>query len=71
MLAARISGGSLTPREVACVAWAYARLQHPSPMLFRAILKHALREADRCVCQCMWAGCAVRGRIFRMKAVGV
>jgi len=48
LLAARVAVGGMTPPQVACIAWAYARLQHHAPILFRAILKHALAEADRC-----------------------
>ena len=47
LLAARVAVGGMTPPQVACIAWAYARLQFNAPILFRAILKHALAEAGR------------------------
>mmetsp|Transcript_3508 Transcript_3508/g.9412 ORF Transcript_3508/g.9412 Transcript_3508/m.9412 type:complete len:265 (+) Transcript_3508:604-1398(+) len=52
LLAARVAVGGMTPPQVACIAWAYARLQHHAPILFRAILKHALAEADRFDLRC-------------------
>ncbi len=58
VLAARILQRSLlNPREVATVAWAYARLQHYEPLLFRTVLWEAMTHADRCGLRfmCGWA----------------
>jgi hypothetical protein len=46
-LSHRIHSGELTPREVATVAWAYARLQHYEAPLFSAVLQEAVTHAER------------------------
>ncbi|KAJ9520618.1 hypothetical protein QJQ45_007488 [Haematococcus lacustris] len=47
VLSARILQGQLSSRRVACVAWAYARLQQLEPRLVSAILRHSMAHAEQ------------------------
>ncbi|KAJ9520503.1 hypothetical protein QJQ45_000260 [Haematococcus lacustris] len=47
VLSARILQGQLSSRRVACVAWAYARLQQLEPRLLSAILRHSMAHAEQ------------------------
>ncbi|KAJ9520504.1 hypothetical protein QJQ45_000259 [Haematococcus lacustris] len=59
VLSARILQGQLSSRRVACVAWAYARLQQLEPRLLSAILRHSMAHAEqyelRCWARLAWA----------------
>jgi hypothetical protein len=46
-LSQRVQSGGLTPREVATVAWAYARLQHYDERLFSSVLHEAVTHSER------------------------
>lgn len=47
VLAARIHRGQVRPRDVASVAWSYAKLHHYEPLLFSCILREAQTHTNR------------------------